>query len=70
MKNTLVEGQEDLFVDFDPTKLKGALLNDGQVELIDTPVWREDLGKWVALANVRGMLALVSLNITVRGERL
>lgn len=41
--------------------LQGTRLCDGRVELLTAPSWEKD--KWVALANVGGMLCVIEVSL-------
>ncbi len=70
-------GQHDLFIpepDLDSFKGMTTLLPNTfdtdiyDVEYLTSPKWNEGLGQWVCLANVRGMLCTVAVDIWVEGE--
>lgn len=73
-----VTGQGDFFVSpeivrdelrrCDGRAVKRDAYGDAVVTLIGSPRWREDLGEWVGLANVAGMLCLVSVRIYAEVE--
>jgi hypothetical protein len=44
-------------------ELKGKLLRDGAVEILEVPRFDEKLGRWYALANAWGCLAFIELSV-------
>jgi hypothetical protein len=46
------------------SELKGAILRDGRVEIIEEPVFHEESQRWRALADVDGNLCVVELRVT------
>lgn len=45
------------------SELKGKLLRNGAVEILEEPFFDEALGKWCALANAWGCLAMIELSV-------